>query len=218
MSGSLSNPDARVSPRSIVPPGALKGGKGGEGGKPTTTPSTAFTPTNAAFLANIFAALPEGAKIAVASKAGDPQQGGWQPKSADQVDKTCPPNHNIYFNCASLRPIDSDLAARKDRAAAYHVLVLDDVGTKVEREKLGDIEPTWELETSPGNFQIGLKLDPPLTDVKKVEQLQHRIAAAGLTDKGALGMVRWARLPNAINGKPKYRSTDDKPFTCKLHQ
>ncbi|WP_230279782.1 DNA-primase RepB domain-containing protein [Croceicoccus sp. Ery15] len=217
MSRSQTDTSHRIDPAAISVPGAAKAGKGGEGGDATATPFTASTPTNADFLAEIFGTVPKDATIAVASKEGDPQQGGWHPMAGEQVGKACPNNRNNYFNCASLNATDGGIAARKDRAAAYHALVLDDVGTKVDRKSLGKIEPTWELETSPGNFQIGFKISPPMTDAKAVEQLQQRIAAAGMTDKGALGMVRWARLPNGINGKPKYRSVDDKPFACKLH-
>ena len=204
-----------INPNTIVVPGAAKGGEGGEGGE--TAPSAAFTPTNTKFLAAIFTDLPEGAQPAITSKSGDPQVGGWIAHPAAKVATVCPANRNTYFNCASFKPgEDGTLAAKKDGAAAYHALVLDDVGTKVDRSLIGTSTPTWELETSPGNFQIGFKLDPPLLDAAEVDRFQQQISAAGLTDKGAMGIARWVRLPNGINGKPKYE-TDGKPFSCRLH-
>lgn len=195
--------------------GGHEGGKDGEEGNAPTA-FTTFTPTNGAFLDAIFAELPDGARPAIIAKTGDPEAGGWLPRDAKYVQDVCRSDRNTYFNCSSLTPTeDGQLAARKDLAAAYHVLVLDDVGTKVDRSLLGSIQATWELETSPGNFQVGFRLSPPLHAAEEVERLQKRISTAGLTDSGALGMVRWARLPNGVNGKPKYE-LDGKPFSCRL--
>lgn len=210
-------PKAPIDPKSIVVPGRAKGGEEGKGGDETTA-FTAFTLSNAAFLEAIFSDLPEAARPAVTSKPGDPQQGGWLPSDGSKVEEVCPADRNTYFNCASLCPTEAgSLVARRENAAAYHALVLDDVGTKVDRSLLGDIAPTWELETSPANFQIGFKLNVPIRDPAEVDRFQHRFSNAGLTDKGALGMVRWVRLPNGINGKAKYL-VDGRPFQCRLHQ
>lgn len=205
-----------LDPTTISVPGPQKGGEGGKEGK--SAPSASVTPSNAAFLGVVFADLPAGARPVIAGKPGDPRSGGWFPSDATKVGEVCGADRNTYFNCASLHPDeDGSLSARKEKAAAYHALVLDDVGTKVAWNLLPAISPTWEIETSPGNFQIGFKLCPPLTDPAEVEALQKRVAAAGLTDKGALGMVRWARLPNGINGKPAY-ADKGKPFNCRLHR
>lgn len=202
-------------PSNVIPFSAAKGGKAGS----DAAAFTAFTPfatTNAEFLAAIFSELPDEARPIVTAKAGDPQMGGWPPHEASQVDLVCRSDLNTYFNCASIYPGEGgELAAKLDHAAAYHAVVLDDVNTKVARALLGDIKPTWELETSPGNFQIGFKLSPAISDGAEVKRLQQKLAAAGLTDTGALGMVRWARLPQGINGKPKYQR-DGKPFSCQL--
>ncbi|OYU00708.1 MAG: hypothetical protein CFE36_14440 [Sphingomonadaceae bacterium PASS1] len=216
--GELAPSTATHLARPLAPAGAPEGGEAGEGGK--SAPSTAFArlqPTNAEFLAAIFPDLPDGARIVVTGLDGNPKSGGWVAHDSSQIEDVCRINRNTYFNCASIWPAtDGTLAARKDCAAAYHVLVLDDVGTKVDRSLIGNITPTWELETSPGNFQLGFKLTPPLDSVAEIDRFQQRIAAAGLTDKGAMGMVRWARLPNGINGKPMHE-VDGKPFTCRLH-
>lgn len=211
-------PRRPIEASSIVVPGTEKGGKGGEGGnRPPSSASTSTAPTNSAFLAAIFTDLPDGAQPAVTAKAGDPQEGGWVARLASEVERICPGDRNTYFNCASFKPgNEGTLAAKKDSAAAYHVLVLDDVGTKVDRALIGNVTPTWTLETSPGNYQIGFKLNPPLRDAADVDRFQQKISAAGLTDKGAMGVARWARLPHGINGKPKYTS-GGQPFVCRLH-
>jgi hypothetical protein len=107
------------------------------------------------------------------------------------------------------------LRARKEHLSALHFVVLDDVGSKIDRSKLGSFVPTWEIETSPGNLQIGIRLAAPIRDVVAAEKLLNAVSAGGLGDPGANGVVRWFRLPNAINGKAKYRR-QGKPFSCKL--
>ena len=94
--------------------------------------------------------------------------------------------------------------------------MLDDVGTKVPDERLGDIEPTWRIETSPGNYQVGIALTEPLTDAAKATELQQAIIEAGLCDPGAGGLTRWVRLPVGINGKPKHLDANGQPFRCRL--
>jgi hypothetical protein len=195
-----------------------EGGGGGEEGQPTPFPSsTPVVPTNAEFLKIIFANLPEGARPIVTAKGGDPGQGAWLAQDARRVEEICSADQNTYFNCASVNPTErGELRAKKEQAAAYHTLVLDDVGTKVDRALLPPIEPTWELETSRGNFQIGFVLATPVDDPELVEDAQSLIAQAGLCDKGAQGMTRWVRLPNGCNGKPKHADPDGKGFRCKL--
>lgn len=209
--------DQALSP-TTTPTGGQEGGEGGEGGESALfAVSTSSAPTNRVFAEAIFSDLPDHARPVVTGKSGDPQSGPWLAFDLDQMEAQCPSGSNTYINCASFFPgADGSLAARKEHAAAYHALVLDDVGTKVDRSLLGSVTPTWELETSPGNFQIGFKLNPPLHEAVEVERFQQKIAAAGLTDKGAMGMARWVRLPNGINGKPKYER-DRKPFPCRLH-
>ena len=60
--------------------------------------------TNAEFVAAIFRDVPDGAQVAVCSKAGDPSQGGWHAQAAGDVDNQCPPGNNNYVNCSSFYP------------------------------------------------------------------------------------------------------------------
>ena len=204
--------------RSTAPTEPGEGGEGGEEGQaPPFAPSPSFELTNSEFLEAIFCNRPEGARAIVTAKNGDPGQGGWLPHDADRVEAVCKADLNTYVNCASVYPTESgELRAKKEQAAAYHALVLDDVGTKVDRASLPSITPTWDLETSPGNFQVGFALNPPVADPDLVEEAQQIIAEAGLCDKGALGMMRWVRLPDGCNGKPKHAGADGRAFTCRL--
>lgn len=48
-------------------------------------------------------------------------------------------------------------------------------------------------------------------------QILDGVIDAGLCDKGSSGPAsRWARLPDAINGKPKYADDAGAPFHCRL--
>ena len=137
--------------------GPAKGGKGGEGGEPSLPPS------NAAFLASVVRDVTDGASAAICPKPGDPKSGDWAASAATDLDRQCPPDHNNYFNCSSfVTGGDGGVRARKDQFSAFHTIVLDDVGTKVDRAKLAGFTATWEVETSPGNSQVGIRLKEPI--------------------------------------------------------
>jgi hypothetical protein len=95
--------------------------------------------------------------------------------------------------------------------------MLDDLGTKVPLERLAGFELSWLIETSPGNHQGGIILDEPMTDGSAAVRLLNAVIDSGLCDAGATGpLSRWARLPVAINGKPKYVDEAGAPFQCRL--
>jgi len=77
-------------------------------------------------------------------------------------------------------------------------LGLDDVGTK---SKTPPLEPTWKIETSPGNEQwiYVLSEQVPLGVAGAAERA---FAEAGYTDEGAITPVRNWRIPGSVNIKP----------------
>lgn len=174
--------------------------------------------TNSAFLTTVFRDLPNGACAAVCTKPGDPSVGGWIAAPAGADDLNLPATANNYVNCSTFRRReDGTFKATKANFAACHFVLLDDVGTKIPIDRLKDFQLSWLIETSPGNYQGGIMYDSPITDGALAERLLNAIIAAGLCDAGARQpMTRWARLPVAINGKPKYVNADGKPFQCKL--
>lgn len=191
----------------VSPPVA---GEGGEAGGPRVS--------NAEFVAAVFRHVPEGASAAVCSKHGDPTQGSWVAQRAFDVDEQCPPEANNYVNGASFfAGDDGSLRTRKEHFAACNAFMLDDFGTKVSLDQLRDFKPTWRIEASPGNFQVGIVFKEPITDPDVATHLHQRIVAAGLCDPGASGpTARWVRLPNGINGKAKYVDETGVPFRCQL--
>ena len=185
-------------------------GKGGEAG--------AFQIGNAEFIDKVFPLLPEGAFAAVSSKSGDPGLGGWPACRADISAMTLSTETNNFIGCSSFYPgADGSFRARKGQFAACHFLMLDDLGTKVPLDRLDGFELSWLIETSPGNHQGGIILAEALTDGAAAIRLLNALIESGLCDAGATGpLSRWARLPVAINGKPKYVDEAGKPFRCRL--
>lgn len=184
-------------------------GKGGEGGVLTT---------NADFVATVFPSVAESAFAAVCSKEADPGVGGWMASRADAVIKNLSAEHNNFVGCSSFYPgKDGSFKARKTQFAACHFLMLDDLGTKVPLERLAGFELSWLIETSPGNYQGGIILAAPIADGDVAVRLLNAVIGAKLCDAGATGpLSRWARLPVAINGKPKHADKDGLPFRCRL--
>ena len=201
--------EARADRACAPSPEGGKGGKGGQAPRPISL-------SNRDFIATIFKSTSPGASAIVTAKVGDPAGGSWRAHLAADVDTVCGSHKNNYFNCSSVLLRKGQAPrAKKDDADAFYALVLDDVGTKAALPLEGP-EPTWVLETSPGNFQIGYALSEPETCPQLVEDAQKACAEAGLCDSGALGMTRWARLPGGVNGKPKHRSSEGDPFQCRL--
>ncbi len=118
---------------------------------------------------------------------------------------------NAYFTI-SMFGDDPDGKAKRRKALfrATYAIVVDDVGTKV---KEADVlarwpEPSWKLETSPGNFQWGYILNKPEWDAGRVNALLDGMVANGLAadgkDPGMKGVTRYVRLPEGRNTKAKY--------------
>lgn len=184
--------------------------KGGEGG--------ALHLTNEEFINAVFPTLPEQAFAAVCSKSGDPSKGGWLAQRADQAKTNLAPTTNNFVNCSSFYFGDNgSFRAIKGKFAACHFLMLDDLGTKVDLNRLKDFKLSWLIETSPHNYQGGIILDKPIFEGDEAERLLNTLIDANLCDKGAKQpLTRWARLPVAVNGKPTYQTEGGSPFQCKL--
>jgi len=175
--------------------------------------------TNECFVDAIFTSISADTAVAICSKPGDPTQGGWMPMPAKEHVQTLDGGCNNYVNCASVKlQADGSLSVKTEHVSGIHFLLLDDVGTKVDRARLGGLTPTWEIETSPANSQMGFVFRDPVQEVTLYRALQQVVIKAGLCDPGANGPVRWARLPVGINAKAKYRDAKGQPFRCRLLQ
>jgi hypothetical protein len=122
-----------------------------------------------------------------------------------------PPSRNNYVAVSAFGAAeDGKYRRRKDQFRALYVVMVDDIGTKLERSALPDasrLAPSMAVETSPGNYQVTYFLERPVPDQDYAEdairQMIHRLTGGGL-DPGMAGVTRVLRLPIGINGKVKY--------------
>ena len=122
----------------------------------------------------------------------------------------------LYFGTASLKPTTRhQIRNRFSQFSALHVVVLDDIGTKVP---IGDLpedlrrNPTYIIESSPGNYQYGYVLATPVTDGVLAKALVKLVYDSGLTDSGGAMPTKVVRLPDGVNGKPN----ENRGFPVKL--
>lgn len=110
---------------------------------------------------------------------------------------------NAYFSTAALNEIEGIVKRKKTHFARLLALVVDDPKAV---ELLAP--PSWILNTSPGKNQVGFLLDeqdPDCANLKLVDTLVTRMVTMGLIggDKSGNNAVRYVRLPNGENQKPR---------------
>lgn len=102
---------------------------------------------------------------------------------------------NAYFS-VSLFASDAP-KRRKETMQEMHVVVLDDA-------KSISIPPSWRLETSDNNYQVGFILSAPITDVQLGTRLLQEVSRKSYVnsnDQNGNNPVRYVRLPVAVNTK-----------------
>jgi len=166
--------------------------------------------TNIDFIKLMFSNAPAGALPRVAAFALPPREAsrydwtGWPVRRDRDVPRG---DRNTYVAVSTFYAgQDGKHRRRKDNFAAMHCVMIDDVGTKIV-ERAVVLPATVRIETSPGNYQDWLRLDPPITDRTLAERLVDRMIAAGLTadgkDPGMAGVTRYGRLPEGVNHKAR---------------
>lgn len=126
-------------------------------------------------------------------------------------------DHNTFFTISVFHPdpVDGRQRRRKVSFDRAYAVVIDDVdlrGHAGTSAKVGAdrvlLDPTWVLETSPGNYQLGYALKGGDGRGGKVSALLDALVASGLcpdgTDPGMKGVTRYVRLPVGKNTKAKY--------------
>jgi hypothetical protein len=164
--------------------------------------------TNDDFIKLMFADAPAGAfpwVTAFQSAPGDASRGewgGWPVRRLSDV----PSTGNTYVVVSSFVASEGRHRRRKANFAAMHTVMFDDIGTKIPERSIA-LPFTVLVETSPGNCQGWLKLNPPIADRDLAERLVNRMIDAGLTangkDSGMKGVTRYGRLPQGRNTKPR---------------
>jgi hypothetical protein len=120
---------------------------------------------------------------------------------------------NIYMVVSTFKPDETGKVRR--RQAAFDrgwFIMIDDVGdgpsAKVD-PLLISLEPTWAVETSPRNYQLWYRIDPPITDGALLNRMIDQLISKGLAkdnDPGMKGCTRYGRLPFGVNSKAKYKA------------
>lgn len=166
--------------------------------------------TNSDFLAEIYGEMEPGTHGWVCSFRADPNNAPptvWSgraykgmPNQAALIDRSV--QDNTYF-CTSVLGAtpDGEIARNKSAFVRLAVLVLDDV-------QLSDVQGfSYALQTSPGKFQVGIFLDGEDTDTRNrelIDRLMSALAARGRSnDASGNACVRYVRLPNGMNTKPR---------------
>ena len=159
------------------------------------------TDNSFAFLSKVFNRLGDGElPIVVANIANKTHKAG------NGVWRTHWPNPQIlaqpapwYFSVAAHHVSLAGPKRGKAYFASAHCLVLDDVGTKIDVDRIpSKAPPSWIIETSRGNYQYGYMIHR-WPDQEQYEQAMRLIADQGLTDPGAIDAVHLFRLPGSIH-------------------
>lgn len=175
------------------------------------------TISNTEFIEGIYGETIGNERPIAVSFAGNPATVGknsWFGKPWIAGKTLLPSNCNNYISFATFKPDDDGKYRRQKKYfASLYAVMLDDIGVKVKWDRV-TLEPSWKIETSPGNCQIGFILGKPITDPKEADNLLNSIIEAGLCDPGSNGAcARIGRLPVAINGKHK---NADGHWLCQL--
>lgn len=110
----------------------------------------------------------------------------------------------LYYGTSTckLDPSDKKLYNRKSLFSQLHVVVLDDIGTKIPKENIpAALEPTYIIESSEGNYQYGYVLDKAINVFEHAEALIQLVYESGLSDAGGKMPNKLVRLPSGVNGK-----------------
>lgn len=121
-----------------------------------------------------------------------------------------PANNNFYCVSSFHQDAKGELHRRQGQHDATHVITMDDLGdglsAKIPMERVA-LEPSFIIETSPGNCQAGYILRKPVTDADYINRTVDALVAQGLAspaDPGMKGVTRLVRLPVGTNNKTKY--------------
>jgi len=154
--------------------------------------------SNDEFMKAIFSQLHEDESNWVTAFTTNPNNAGGQNWKGWALlgEANAPSIGNTYFSTSSLKQHEGAIARSKQYFSRLFCVVLDDPQDCV-------INPTWKLETSQNNFQIGFKLDKPIADIEIASRLISELAANGMVhvDNSGNNVVRYVRLAIGTNSK-----------------
>lgn len=158
-------------------------------------------------------------RLILQSLPGDPgtaADNAWRPRPwrpGDDLPTGCARNNGYVAISSFGRAPDGSWRRQKALFARGRMIMIDDVGTKVPREKAAVLPPTWKVLTSAvegvRNEQWIYLLKGGATERELMDSVLDGLVAQALApqdmkDPGMKGVTRVARIPGFINGKPKY--------------
>lgn len=191
--------------------------------------------TNAEFLRELFRGLPADQCAWITSFGVDPGKAsrrdwfgmGIHPARSAVVADYGAETANTYCTFSSFTGEQTEYGysfrgRRNSLFGAQYAIMLDDLGdglgAKLSMDHLGKLEPSWVLETSPGNYQGGYFLIEPLGDRGQASGLINEMIKVGLaaeSDPGMAGVCRYGRTPVGWNAKKAYVNGSGPP-SCRL--
>lgn len=106
----------------------------------------------------------------------------WYGFAWDKVNEPKDVNCNSYFSISAFQPDEHGKYRRKkSQFVGQFIVALDDVVAQTAEGKTKaqipwsqiKLAPSWVLETSKGNFQVGYILDEPITDVRTAGRIKQ---------------------------------------------
>lgn len=180
-----------------------------------------LTITNAVFYDAVFHTLDEGATAWSTAFRQPPDQAEnrqWsgspvQREQLEQEIQYTDGGHNTFYCVSSFKVgQDGQVHRRVGNYVATHATVMDDIGSgpsaKISWDRVA-LAPSFVIETSPGNCQVGYILDRPEHDADKVDRVVDALVEQGLAspvDPGMKGRTRYVRMPVGVNNKTKYQT------------
>lgn len=110
---------------------------------------------------------------------------------------------DLYFCVAEIAAAAT--SRKKENALRVRWLVIDDVGSKIDREAfemMCPLEPSYWIETSAGNFQVGFEIAGGM-EVEEYDELRRAMKAHPVWGgSDGADAVHIFRLPRGLNTKP----------------
>lgn len=148
-----------------------------------------------------FETLPEDEAVCLTVAGADGSWGNF-PVTERRLNKYRPGSMPWYFGVSTFAPPAENGWFPRGRAHARfaYCIVCDDVGTKA---RWPPVPPSWVLESSEGNYQVGYIIDPLDLSVPEnvalYEGSQKALADARYCDAGARGVYRVMRIPGSLH-------------------
>lgn len=181
----------------------------------------ASTMNNLDFIAHAFAGCTAHETPWVAGFPGDvatAPHSVWFGAPALPIPQIIGSDRNNYVSVSTFkRNAEGQCRRRKDCWSGLWLVLLDDIGTKIDKRAALRLAPSCMVETSPRNFQAWLFLSAPERNADRAEALINGLIAAGASDPGAGNLTRYGRLPVGINGKAKYADTKGQSWIQRVH-